>query len=297
MIVHQHKSLQGEMHRDHPLASYTSFQAGGSAEIFYRPMDMNDLRTFLEMLPENSQLTWLGLGSNTLVREGGIKGAVICTRKTLGKISVQGNQVYAEAGVSCAKLAKVLARYGLSGGEFFAGIPGTVGGALAMNAGAFGSETWDFVEEIEVIHRDGKITAAGREAFDVGYRNVMIPEDQWFCAARFVFHTESSESARSNIRNLLYKRNTSQPIGLPSFGSVFKNPEGEHAAKIIERCGLKGYRVGGAYVSDKHANFIINSGTATAEDAVKLIEYIQGVVKEQTGYFLEPEVRIIGDAP
>lgn len=297
MIAREYEGMRGEMYRGHSLASYTSFQAGGSAELFYRPRDINDLQSFVAALPDHFQLTWLGLGSNTLVREGGIKGAVICTRKTLGHIRVNGQEVYAEAGVSCAKLAKTLARHGLSGGEFFAGIPGTVGGALAMNAGAFGSATWDFVEQVEMIHKDGRITSASSEQFEVAYRNVCIPMGQWFYAAKFRFHPQSSESARSNIRNLLDQRNASQPIGLPSFGSVFKNPEGAHAAMLIEQCGLKGSRVGGAYVSEKHANFIINSGTAMVEDAVKLIEYIQASVEAHTGYLLEPEVRILGEAP
>ncbi|MGA2655797.1 MAG: UDP-N-acetylmuramate dehydrogenase, partial [Gammaproteobacteria bacterium] len=238
---------------------------------------------------------WLGLGSNVLIRDAGINGTVILTQDGLNELTCEDNIVRAQAGVTCAKLAKFCAKHGLAEGSFFAGIPGTVGGALAMNAGAFGGETWTHVKAVEMINRQGEIKLRPREEFTVGYRHVSLPKDEWFVAAHFVFpKTNDSETEQEKIRLLLRERREKQPIGVLSCGSVFRNPPGNFAAKLIEQCGLKGLKMGDAMVSEKHANFIINIKNARAADIEALILHVQQVVHEQTGIELIPEVRTYG---
>src|SRR5690606_30755419 len=223
------------------------------------------LVAFLKALPPDVPLLWLGLGSNLLVRDGGVRGVVISTREALTVLERRGERgVYAEAGVPCAKLARACARFGLGPAEFFTGVPGTVGGALAMNAGAFGNETWPHVAQVETVDRHGTVRARQADEYRVGYRHVEAPADEeWFLAAHFTFREGSSEES---TRALLERRRETQPIGEWSCGSVFTNPPGDHAARLIESAGLKGLRVGGAVVSAKHANFIINEGAASARD-------------------------------
>ena len=296
-LMSREAELQGVLARNESLARYTSFQAGGCAELFYKPKDLDDVCFFLAQLDQDIPVTWLGLGSNTLVRDGGIRGAVICTRNVLSEISQNGNSdIVAQAGVSCAKLSKFSRRKGLKGGEFFAGIPGTVGGALAMNAGAFGGETWNGVIQVELLDRLGQIHRREKEAFSIGYRHVVLPENHWFISAIFHFSSCDSCIADSQVRDLLNQRNQTQPIGIPSFGSVFKNPEGQHAAQLIEACGLKGMKIGGAYVSEKHANFIHNDGHAKVCDAIALMQHIMDQVDRRFSVQLEPEVRILGES-
>lgn len=288
--------FRGVLLHDESMARHCSWRTGGSADLYYEPVDQQDLGLFLQTLDADTAITWVGLGSNLLVRDGGIRGVVIAVLNKLNQISLlDGGQVYAECGVTCAKLARFCQKNDLADADFFAGIPGTVGGALNMNAGAFGYETWQFVHKLEVMNRQGEISQKTADQYIAEYRNVSRDEDEWFTAGIFQF-PEKRAGAESNIKELLNKRNASQPIGQPSCGSVFKNPQGDHAARLIEASGLKGYCIGGACVSEKHANFIINTGTATATELEALILHVQSEIKQKFDIELHTEVKIIGDA-
>ncbi len=286
--------IRGMLLRDEPMRRHTSWRVGGPAEIYFKPADLADLQTFLAKLEPSMPVTWVGLGSNLLVRDGGIAGAVIATHGVLKAMRRMGDgAVYAEAGIACARIARQCALWSLGPAEFFAGIPGTLGGALAMNAGAFGGETWDHVRAVRTLDRSGMLHERGREQFDVGYRHVSGPGEEWYVSAELVFEQQTGASL-DGIRDLLARRKATQPIGLPSCGSVFRNPPGDHAARLIEEAGLKGMQKGGARVSDKHANFIINAGGASAADVERLIETVRQRVAEQFGVELVHEVRIVG---
>lgn len=286
----------GELCHEEPLASYTSWHVGGIAKRLYKPADLADLARFLPTLAENEDIFWLGLGSNVLISDLGIDGTVIVTQGRLKQLAVlPSGLVRAEAGVTCAKLAKFCARQQLGEAAFFAGIPGTVGGALAMNAGAYGGETWRYVQSVETIDRFGVIRHRSAQEFEVAYRHVTRPAQEWFVAGLFAFPPEIGESeAQDKIRTLLHQRSDTQPIGEFSCGSVFRNPPNAYVGQLIESCGLKGKRIGGAWVSTKHANFIINGGEATAADIAQLIQFIQTVVQEKTGILLTPECHFMG---
>jgi UDP-N-acetylmuramate dehydrogenase len=277
------------------LSRHTSWHVGGPADIFFSPSDRQDLVAFLKVLPPAVPLLWLGLGSNLLVRDGGVRGVVVSTRDALTALERRGERgVYAEAGVPCAKLARQCARWDLGPAEFFTGIPGTVGGALAMNAGAFGGETWRQVRSVETIDRHGAVRVRESDDYAVSYRHLEAPaNDEWFLSAQFEFDAGSSEQ---DTRALLERRKQTQPIGEWSCGSVFTNPPGDHAARLIEATGLKGLRIGGAVVSTKHANFILNEGSATARDIETLIGQVQREVAQRHGQLLTPECRIVGEA-
>jgi UDP-N-acetylmuramate dehydrogenase len=285
---------EGVLH-DEPLARYTSWRVGGTADIFFRPQSTRALQDFLATLAAETALTWIGLGSNLLVRDGGIRGAVVAMSKMPRLFErIDTRVVRAGAGLPCAVLARRAARLELGPAAFFAGIPGTVGGALAMNAGAFGGETWDRVQEVETIDRAGILRRRRKADYAIAYRNVTGPPGEWFLSADFAFEPQAGSPA-NDIKKLLDKRGSMQPIGTPSAGSVFRNPDSEHAAELIERAGLKGLQIGGAVVSDKHANFIINDGTATAADIEALIERVRTTVAEKYAVVLESEVRILGE--
>jgi UDP-N-acetylmuramate dehydrogenase len=290
------KEIRGHLRRNEPLSSYTSWRTGGPADYLYIPADLNDLSMFLKHLPQALPVTWLGLGSNTLVRDGGLEGVVIITQGGLTSMAqLEADRIRAESGVSAAQLARFSARLGAAGLEFMAGIPGTVGGALAMNAGCFGGETWRFVKAVETINRAGEVKVRPAEDFQIGYRHVVKPVvDEWFVAGHFALQPGNKENSLNQIRELLEKRNSSQPTGTANCGSVFRNPPGNFAGKLIEECGLKGKAIGGAHVSPKHANFIINENGATSADIEKLIADVRSIVEEKTGIQLIPEVCIIG---
>ncbi|MBT8136658.1 MAG: UDP-N-acetylmuramate dehydrogenase [Gammaproteobacteria bacterium] len=290
-----HSELRGDRRHDEPMAKHTSWRVGGPADLWYRPADLEDLQTFMATLPPGIDVYWVGLGSNLLVRDGGLRGAVISTHGVIDSITRLGDSiVYAESGVACAKLARRCARWGLGPAEFFAGIPGTIGGALAMNAGAFGGETWERVNAVDVINRFGELRRRHRDEYEVDYRSVTGPRDEWFIGAEFGFD-QGVPTGRGAIRDLLARRKASQPIGVPSCGSVFRNPPDDYAARLIESAGLKGHGIGGAVVSDKHANFIINSGDASAADLEALIRHVRETVREKHGIELIQEVRILGE--
>ncbi len=290
--------LRGNLLFDEPMSKHTSWRIGGPADRYYQPADTNDLALFLSQLSDDEPVSWLGLGSNLLVRDGGVRGTVIATSGVVnGLEQLDENTVRAEAGVSCAKVARFCAKAGLSGAHFFAGIPGAMGGALAMNAGAFGGETWKVVAMVETINKTGQRQLRKPEAFDISYRHVSGPKGEWFIAAYLKLSAGGDPGAlQSRIKSLLTKRNDTQPTSLPNAGSVFRNPEGDYAARLIEDCGLKGECEGGACVSEKHANFIINTGDATAHEVEALIERVAQVVKEKHNVELQREVHVMGEA-
>ena len=281
--------------RDEPLSRYTSWHVGGPAEVLFNPKSREDLQGFLRSLAPQVPVSWIGLGSNLLVRDGGIRGVVISTHGTLDALTrLSATEVRAEAGVACARIARQCVKWGLGPAEFFAGIPGTLGGALAMNAGAFGGETWSAVESLETIDRSGAIHVRARAEYQVSYRHVVPPEPcEWFVSATLKFEERPPEHP-DELQQLLERRRATQPIGEWSCGSVFTNPAGDHAARLIEAAGLKGHRIGDASVSLKHANFIINHGAASARDLESLIEHVRDTVARVHGITLTPEVRIVG---
>ena len=283
--------------RNEPMSRHTSWHVGGPADLWFSPRDVEDLSAFLRALPEDVPVTWVGLGSNLLVRDGGIRGAVVSVHGVLNALERVGDDcVRAEAGNACARLGRQCAKWRLGPADFFAGIPGTVGGALAMNAGAWGGETWPHVVGTETIDRSGERHRRAAAEYRYSYRSVTPPvAGEWFLAGTFRFEPRPDASTES-IKRLLEKRHASQPIGAWSCGSVFTNPSGGHAAQLIERAGLKGYRIGGAAVSDKHANFILNEGQATAADLEALVRHVQATVESVHGIKLVPEVRVIGEA-
>jgi UDP-N-acetylmuramate dehydrogenase len=279
------------------MARHTSWRVGGPADRLYLPADLDDLAAYLKQLPDNEPLHWVGLGSNLLVRDGGVRGTVIMTSGTLGVLEVAGNgAVRAEAGVPCAKLARFCVQHGLRGGEFLAGIPGTVGGALAMNAGCHGSETWQYVEAVETLDRHGARHRRASADFRIAYRRVQGPEGEWFVAGHFRFPPDDRQEGKGLIKRLLARRGATQPTQLPNAGSVFKNPPNDYAARLIEASGLKGACEGRACISELHANFIVNTGGATAADIERLIARVRAEVESKQGVRLETEVRVIGES-
>ncbi len=279
-----------------PMRRHTSWRVGGPADLYIKPASLHELAAFLASLPAGMPIHWLGLGSNLLVRDGGIRGAVIATGRLPRELErLDEHLVRASAGLACMLLAKRCVRWQLGPAAFFAGIPGTVGGALAMNAGAFGGETWTNVQSVTTIDRRGELRERARADFDIDYRTVRGRGDEWFLGATFRFEHDASSSMEA-IKELLARRNAAQPIGSPSCGSVFRNPPGDFAGRLIEQAGLKGLRVGGAMVSEKHANFIVNAAQATAADIEALIGEVRARVARTSGVQLELEVRVIGEA-
>ncbi|MFO8024134.1 UDP-N-acetylmuramate dehydrogenase [Thiohalophilus sp.] len=288
--------LRGIMKQHEPMSRHTSWRAGGVAECFYQPSDLTDLQQLLQQLPPEEPLFWVGLGSNLLVRDSGLPGTVICTSGVLNRIEwLEGNRVYVEAGLASPQLARQTARQGLHGAEFLCGIPGTFGGALAMNAGAMGGETWSIVESVQVIDRQGNLKTRLAGEFETGYRYVKGYIDEWFVGATLKLETGNTEEGLQKIKQHLARRGATQPTSQPTAGSVFRNPPGDYAARLIEQCGLKNTCIGGACVSEKHANFIINTGTATARDIELLMQHVADEVKQTTGITLVKEVQIVGE--
>ncbi len=287
--------LRGDLKFNEPMSAHTSWRAGGPADRCYRPADLQDLQQFLMTLPADEPLYWVGLGSNLLVRDGGIRGTVILPFGGLDTLQLmEADKLRAGAGVACAKVARFAVRAGLVGAEFLAGIPGTMGGALAMNAGAFGGETWPLVSSVQTLDRSGELHVRTPASYQVCYRSVVGPRDEWFVAVDLQLKKGDSAAAQARVKELLERRSATQPTQQPSCGSVFRNPPHDFAARLIENCGLKGERIGNAQVSEKHANFIVNLGQARAADIEALMRYVQSQVKQQHGVWLEPEVRILG---
>lgn len=289
--------VQGELRYDEPMSKHTSWRAGGPADVFFIPSSIDDLSFFLAELDADTPIFWHGVGSNLLVRDGGLRGVVVSATRMLRSLErVDALTVRAGAGLPCTQLARQCIRWGLGPSEFFAGIPGSVGGALAMNAGAHGGETWERVASVRTIDRDGEIHERAPAEYTVAYRSVSGPANEWFIEATLRFDPDVTPSMES-MQAMLERRKATQPLGLPSCGSVFRNPPGDFSARLIEAAGLKGYRIGGAEVSTKHANFIINRDAATATDIEELIEFVRQTVLDVHGVDLTHEVRIVGEVP
>ena len=299
--------LRGEMRCRESMSRHVTWRAGGYAEQYYIPADLEDWACFLRQ-SKDELLYVIGLGSNLLVRDGGFCGTIIALHARLGELKLleqeaSGGVVYAGAGVACAKVARFAANHQLAGAEFLAGIPGTMGGALAMNAGCYGSETWEIVERVQIIQRNGACLVRTPYDYEIGYRSVKLLSEatgrknpEWFVGCSLRLKRGEQRQSREKIKQLLAQRIRTQPLNLPNAGSVFRNPPGDHAARLIEACHFKGVSIGGAMVSPKHANFIVNTGTATAADIEALILMVQARIKKAMGIELVPEVRIIGDA-
>ena len=284
------------IHHDIELKDFNSWKVGGRAEQFLMCDEKEILAAFIKKKKIKLPITLVGLGSNLLVRDGGIKGTVIVMHGGLRKINDDDGMIYSEAGVSCSKLSKFTAKNGLADSAFFSGIPGTIGGALAMNAGCYGSETWDYVQKVLMINLNGDQVERNKSDFNISYRQVINNnKDEFFLAAWFKFPKGDKEKSEKRIKELLAHRKETQPLNWPTAGSTFRNPKDNFAAKLIEDCGLKGYQIGGAQVSEKHANFIINLGNASALDIENIITYIQKVVFEKKNIQLVREIRIIGE--
>ena len=289
-------SIRGEIINSEPMKKHTSLRVGGVAQYFYKPSDMDDLIHFLSLLDNDVSIFWLGRGSNILVRDEGLSGVVISSSKILREIKrINELTIKVEANVPCTMLAKKCIRWGLGPSEFFSGIPGSLGGALAMNAGAYGNETWERVVSVKTINRNGIIKNRISEEYQIDYRDVKGPINEWFVSAILKFESNKIPSMERQ-KEMLEQRKESQPLGKPSCGSVFRNPPGGFAAKLIEQSNLKGYRIGGASVSLTHANFIITDDSACANDVEQLIEYIRSTVKNLHDIELKCEVRIIGNS-
>ena len=302
MMAETTQQFRGVMKLDEPMSRHTSWRVGGVAQQFYQPADISDLAMFLAQLPEQQDVFLIGLGSNLLVRDGGLNGTVICTSGVMNQIEILDNyQIRVEVGAACPKVARTCAKKGLTGSEFLCGIPGTMGGALAMNAGALGSETWGLVKQVETIDRHGNLHTRTPDEFDIAYRHIKYKKqknknskDEWFVAATLQLQAGDGDEITKTIKAYLARRSATQPTQQPNAGSVFRNPDGDYAARLIESSGLKNLCIGGACVSEKHANFIINAGTATAADIESLIGKVKETVKQEQGVDLIHEVHIVG---
>ena len=288
------KMLKGRLREDVSLKDYNTWKIGGKAEYFFEPSDIKDLKLFLELL-QNTPITFLGNGSNVLIRDGGISGCVICLKNTLNNYFVKDEEYIFEAGLSCMKMAQITARENYEGLEHLCGIPGSLGGALAMNAGCYGGNIWDHVSTVSLINNDGEIIKKNKNDFIIGYRNTSLKENNFFISAVFKLRKNKLKNSLEKIKEFLQDRRSKQPTGLLSCGSVFKNPKNLYAAKIIESIGLKGYKIGGACISEKHANFIISDKSTKSIDIEKLINFTQKEVFKKKEVILETEVKFIGN--
>jgi UDP-N-acetylmuramate dehydrogenase len=305
-------ALRGRFLHNEPMSKHVSWRAGGPAQRAYIPADLEDLCLLLQAIPQEEPVHMTGLGSNLLVRDGGVRGVVVLLHGTMKKLALEARSfgippapaemgetglIYAEAGVASPKVARFAANHDMVGAEFLAGIPGTVGGALAMNAGCYGDETWNHVAQVLTVNRQGELNERPASDYVLGYRHVALKGggEEWFMAGWLRFTKGDGETARARIKELLQKRIDTQPLNQPNAGSVFRNPPGDYAARLIENCGLKGLRIGNAKVSEKHANFIVNLGAATAADIEAVIEKVEETVEAKTNVRLIREVRIIGD--
>ena len=301
-IAKPQPALRGILRLNEPMGKHVTWRTGGVAARAYSPADAADLAAFLATLPAQEPVCFVGLGSNLLVRDGGYRGTVVLMHNPGGAMRLEGELIYADAGTASPKVARFAATRGFEGSEFLAGIPGTIGGALAMNAGCYGSETWDVVAKVLMISRAGKLIEREADDFGIGYRQAQLRqgrlgEDEWFVGAWLRFRPGDEKQARRRIKELLARRLATQPLELPNAGSVFRNPPGDHAARLIEASGLKGREIGGARISEKHANFIVNpKGRARASDIEALIALARDTVKRRFAIELVLEIRVVGEA-
>ena len=287
---------KNKVYKNVSLTKFNSWKVGGNAENFVICSDINFLCELIKNNKVQKPIKFIGLGSNILVRDNGVKGTTIVMHKGLNKFFREEGLFYSEAGLSCSKFSKLIAKEGYTNSAFLSGIPGTIGGALAMNAGCYGSEIWSYVKKVRMINVNGDLIERGLKDFKVGYRKILKRnQTENFVGAWFSFPKGKKIEAEENIRRLLAHRKSTQPLSWPSAGSTFKNPDNNHAAKLIEDCGLKGFKIGDAKISEKHANFIINLGAAKAKDIEDLIKHIKKIVLKEKNIKLIPEVEIIGD--
>ena len=280
-----------------PMSAHTTFKIGGPAELYIAPQNINGLIGVIKMVRQlGIEYHIIGNGSNLLVGDKGVKGAVIEIGKSLGEIEISGDTVTAQSGVLLSKLANSTARNGLSGLEFASGIPGSLGGAVYMNAGAYGGEMKDVITKVTYLDEECRVQELTADKCDFGYRHSFFSgKDYVILGAEMKLTPKNMELILADIKELSEKRISKQPIDKPSAGSTFKRPTGYFAAALIEETGLKGYTVGGASVSEKHSGFVVNNGGATAEDVMKVISHVQKTVFEKTGVKLETEVKMLGE--
>lgn len=295
MLKNMTQEFEDDCSCNESMAKHTSWGIGGCADLFYSPKSREDLVSFLSSIDPNLPITWIGKGTNILVRDAGIRGVVISTKSFLKEIEKTSKYLYkVEAGVACVELALFCQKNGIGPAAFFSGIPGSIGGALTMNAGSFGMETWDLVKEVEVINEKGDISFIEKESFDIAYRTVTFPFRLWFLSCSMSLSSDE-QTTKDNLIELRNQRIRTQPLSEDTCGSVFKNPPGNFAGALIEGSGLKGFKIGSASISEKHANFIVNQGGATAGDIENLINHTRQVVKKNYDIDLQPEVRIMGE--
>lgn len=283
----------GIMQADVPLASRTTLGVGGKAAWLFRPSDKANLMAALSLIPTMVMILPLGRGSNVLIADSGIAGLVL-DLGDLNTLRVDGLVIKVGAGVRMSKLAQAAANHGLTGLEFMATVPGDLGGGVAMNAGAFGQQVSDVLQSVDVLSRDGRVACLSRDELSMRYRYTKLPQNTLIVSATLKLKTRDTEQVKDAMREMRSKRSDSQPLALPNCGSVFKNPEGDFAARLIESVGLKGEQRGKARISDVHANFIVNEGGASSEDILALMRLAKAEVKTHTNIDLEPEVKLVG---
>jgi len=284
----------GTLRENEPMARHTTLGVGGPARWYFRPENRDAVTHAMKCIPSDLPLLPLGRGSNLLVPDDGFSGLVM-DLSCLSGISCDEKRVTAEAGARMNKLSQRCADVGLAGLEFMATVPGDVGGGIAMNAGAFGQQASDTLQWVEVVQTDGESAMLDAKTLDMAYRRTRLPKGSLVLSVCFELQSDEPEAIKQRMRAMRKKRSSTQPLEKPNCGSVFKNPPGDHAARLIEAAGLKGFRVGGACISDKHANFIVNEGQARSSDVRELIRHARQTVEQRFGVRLEPEVRALGD--
>ncbi|OHB32395.1 MAG: UDP-N-acetylenolpyruvoylglucosamine reductase [Phenylobacterium sp. RIFCSPHIGHO2_01_FULL_70_10] len=288
-------AVRGRLLRDEPLAPFTWFRVGGAADVLFLPADAEDLAAFLKALPREVPVTVLGVGSNVIVRDGGVEGVVIrLAGRAFGQIAVEGTRVTAGAAALDAAVARAAAKAGVAGLEFYAGIPGSVGGALTMNAGCYGSETKDVLVSAWGIDRTGARRDFALDDFGYAYRHSQAPADIIWIEATYEGRPDAPDAIQGRIEAITARREQSQPIREKTGGSTFKNPEGHSSWKLVDEAGWRGKPFGGAMFSPLHSNFMINTGEATAADLEGLGEAVRADVKARTGIDLHWEIKRIG---
>jgi len=288
-------STLGRLDKQVPMSAHTTLAIGGPARWYFRPKGRNELAEALQIIPAETLILPLGRGSNLLILDDGFDGIVLDFGE-LSQISVDGSTLTTEAGSRMSKVSQKCAAQGLTGLEFLATVPGDMGGGIAMNAGAFGQQLSDTITSIVILCRNGDLETLDRNQLQMSYRHTKLPEKALVISAMFDLNMDDSEAIRKRMRDMRKQRSSTQPLALPNCGSVFKNPEGDHAARLIEEAGLKGKKIGNASISSVHANFIVNEGGASCEDVVALISMAQQAVEEKFSIHLNPEVRIVGGA-
>ncbi|MDQ6954504.1 MAG: UDP-N-acetylmuramate dehydrogenase [Mariprofundaceae bacterium] len=282
----------GELSQHESMAAHTTLAVGGMATWYFKPHHKIALCQALSLIPDEIRILPLGRGSNLLVSDQGFKGMVI-DLGMLNHVEIKGRTLTAQAGSRMSKLAQTAAKAGLSGLEFMATVPGDLGGGIAMNAGAFGQQASDTCLQVDIVHRHGNEETLSKQQLNMVYRHSQIPDQAIILAASFELLKGKAENILHAMRHMRQKRSQSQPLALPNCGSVFKNPEGDYAARLIEAVGLKGKCMGDAQISNVHANFIVNHGSASSDDIHALIALVQHSVFEKFAIHLEPEVRIL----